>query len=115
MIRVYHGTDLKSALSVKKSGKLTGDGPAFGPGVCTTMERALNFSAIKAMQYGLQARKKGRVLSFYIPEEMIARASKENCIDAFTLNDEKGNPLQFFHTGEIEILTIFQAQRQCTR
>jgi hypothetical protein len=110
-IRVYHGTDLSTSKRIVATGKLTGDLPRFGPGVCTTVSRALNFSAIKVFKHGANARKKVRILSFDIDTELLACASQESCGDAYTLNDKSNAPLRHLLLTNLTVLTVSQAQK----
>lgn len=45
--RLYHGTDLKTARRIVREGRLYGNYPIFGAGVCTTASRALGFATRK--------------------------------------------------------------------
>jgi hypothetical protein len=107
----YHGTDKESADQILSSKILKGDLPLFGPGICTTIQRALNFSAIKSIKHGVKARKFGRILIFNIDEKLLTWTTSENCTDAFTINKHDGNPLPFIHVPDVVALTIPQAQQ----
>ena len=82
---VYHGTDLKAANAIRRQGVLRGDWPLFGPGICLTLERAVNFVCIKA---GARTRRTGRVLELTIEPSLLANAEPETVCDALTLVDD---------------------------
>ena len=111
----YHGTDKESADQIQKDLILKGDRGVFGPGICTTVARALNFSAIKCAKYGpRKARQMGRIVVIDLPEEIVSMSSLD-AQDAYTLNDEFGKPLKRLPLVRVErVLTISQAQK-CLR
>jgi hypothetical protein len=77
---VYHGTDLRSANKIQRELRLYGDG-LFGPGICTTFSRALNFVCVKCAR---QTRKIGRVLVLEIDDAMWPLFERDNNPDAYT-------------------------------
>lgn len=81
---IYHGTDQESAEKIKAESLLKGN-KSFGPGICLTLERALNYSAIKCGKYGVKARDMGRIVVIEnIPSQILNTASKD-APEAFTL------------------------------
>ena len=106
---VYHGTDKESAEKIQESKILKGSG-SFGPGICLTLERALNYSAIKCAKYGERASAIGRIVVIEnVPSQILNTASKD-APEGFTLNDEFGKPSKGFHVQKVRILTIREAQ-----
>jgi hypothetical protein len=111
---IYHGTDDESAAKIEAEKILKGDGRQFGPGICLTIERALNYSAIKCGKYGVHARSKGRIIVIEnIPSQILNTASKD-APEGFTLNDEFGKPSKGLHLQRIKILSIKEAQYLCS-
>ena len=107
---VYHGTDKKSAEKISEEKILRGDRKTFGPGICLTLERTLNYSVIKCGKHGIHARSIGRIIIIEsFPEQILDMASLDSP-DAYTLNDEFGNPLKGFHIQNIRVLTVKEAQ-----
>jgi hypothetical protein len=107
---IYHGTDEESAAKIEAEKILKGDGRQFGPGICLTLERALNYSAIKCAKYGIHARTKGRIVVIEnIPSQILNSASKD-APEGFTLNDEFGKPSKGLHLQRVKIISIKEAQ-----
>lgn len=105
-VTVYHGTDTISAhyiqiMKILKSDKII---------VCTTIERALYFSAIKCAKFGRLAEKIGRIIRFKIPEKVLKYATRKK--GAFTLVDRKGDLIyEYDIEGDIIVFTISKAQK----
>jgi len=107
---VYHGTDKESADKILSEKILRGDRKIFGPGICLTLERALNYSVIKCGKRGIHARSIGRIVVIEgLPEQILDNASLDSP-DAYTLNDEFGKPLNGLHVQHVQVLTIKNAQ-----
>lgn len=107
---IYHGTDKESAEKIDVEKILRGDRKTFGPGVCLTIERALNYSVIKCGHRGIHARSIGRIIVIKgLPAQILNNATKD-ALDAYTLNDEFGKPLNGLHFQHMEILSIKEAQ-----
>lgn len=106
---VFHGTDKECAEVIRSTGVLKGDRGLFGPGVCTTVERALNYSAIKCQKYGTRARRHGRIVILEVEADLTG--ASPDAKDAYTLNNEKGMPLKHVEVKVIEVLTIPKAQQ----
>lgn len=108
-MKIYHGTDLESAEKIKAKNILTG---IKGPGICLTIETALNYSAIKCANLGKKRSEGCVVVIENIPSQILNTASKD-VLDAFTLNDEFGNPSKGLPIQNVKILTIKEAQYWC--
>ena len=111
-LTVYHGTEYNSAKKIQKEKILKGDAPMFGPGVCTTIEQALNYSVIKstAVHGAKYARKMGRIAVIEcLPYNILNTATKDSP-NGYTLNNELGHPMKGLHFSKIRILDIDQAQ-----
>ena len=78
LVTVYHGTNAQCANVIKHLRVLRNEGPhsLFGAGVCTNIQQALNFSAIKTIRFGLLARNVGRIVKFQVPHELLKGASE---------------------------------------
>jgi len=106
---IYHGTDKESAEKIQQDKILKGSG-SFGPGICLTLERALNYSAVKCGKHGPQAKNIGRIVMIEnIPSQILNTASKD-APEGFTLNDEFGKPSRGLHLQKVRILSIKEAQ-----
>jgi hypothetical protein len=114
---IYHGTDKESAEKIVAERILKGDRNIFGPGICLTIGRALNYSAIKCFKHGRNARSLGRIIMIEgLPSHILNNASKDGSNgfsknEAFTLNNEFGNPSKGLHFQNVKVLTIKEAQR----
>ena len=106
---IYHGTDLESAEKIQESNMLKGSG-SFGPGICLTIERALNYSAIKCAKYGNKAHLMGRIVVIEGVSSHILNTASKDAPEGFTLNDELGKPSKGFPVQRVKILTIKEAQ-----
>jgi hypothetical protein len=80
---LYHATDLEGFKRIIISREITGDRLGFGPGLCTTLDRALNFVAIKC---GRRARRLGRVFELKVHPSLLTEATPDTVADAFTLD-----------------------------
>lgn len=106
---IYHGTDKASAEKIQQDKILKGSG-SFGPGICLTIERALNYSAIKCGKHGEQAKNVGRIVMIEnIPSRILNTATKDSP-EGFTLNNELGKPSKGLHLQKVRILSIKEAQ-----
>ncbi len=110
---IYHGTDEESAEKIKQDKFLKGSG-SFGPGICLTIERALNYSAIKCGKHGEKARGIGRIVVIEDITSKILNSASKDAPEAFTLNDEFGKPSKGLHVQRVKILTIKEAQHLLT-
>lgn len=117
---IYHGTDLETAKKILKEKELKGDYPLFGPGVCTTIDRAKNFAAIKCQKYLSKGRdytrKQIAVLELEIDDKYKEDFYPENVSDAFTIEKTesipiiKGQILDIFNERKIVYFDDFKKQ-----
>jgi hypothetical protein len=109
---VYHGTDKTSAEKILSEGILCGNA-SFGAGICLTIERALNYSAVKCLRHGIKARRIGRILVIEDFDESLLKFSTKDAENAFTLDNSNGSPRRTLMV-KVKILTISQAQKLIT-
>ncbi len=107
---LYHGTDKQAAEEILRTKVLKGDYPSFGPGVCITIERALNYSVIKTIKHGLKARAMGRIVIFELSDEVLNQSTKDSP-EAYTLNKNDIFPLKTIQLLNVRVVTIDQAQK----
>ncbi len=97
-MKLYHGTDTKTARLIVKTRTLKGDYPLFGVGVCTCPQRALNYAAIKVQKYLSRGREYARkniaVIEFEADETILVHACNESSHNAYTLNHENGRSIK---------------------
>jgi hypothetical protein len=87
-MKVFHGTDKATKRKIISEGRLTGC-PTFGPGVCLSRERALNFASIKVQKHLHKGRDYARrqiaILEFEIEEKFFLEFAKPDTMpDVFT-------------------------------
>lgn len=104
---IYHGTDQKSAKKIQEEQILKGE---FGPGICLTIERALEHSAARCEKNGLNFKTMGCIVVIEgIPGQILNNASKHSD-ESFILNDEFGNPSVGLHLQRVKIMSIKDAE-----
>lgn len=103
MITIYHGTDKNSADQIKYDGIIKGEK---GPGVCLTIESAMEYALLKAKSVD-EARV---VVVEKVTSKILNNAKKSAKKESFVLMDEFGNPSNGFYVQHVRVLNWQSAE-----
>jgi len=108
ILTIYHGTDIKGANLILRTGQLRGDPPLFGPAVCTRLTRAMSFAVHKC---GRRVRRVGRVIELTVEHSLIKAAAPDTTPDTYTLDAMTALHLDDSRVINVRILTPRQWDR----